>query len=254
MKIVHLNEQRLVPNTKSGDVEIVAWGDVHFGNPTCNVKKAKGYLDYCLKNKQYLLGMGDFIESVTVTSKGYIYEQVCSPEAQTDTVIEWLRPLAKAGLLLGLHRGNHEARIMNATSFDPINIMCRELGVRHLGDACSHIFKVGKQNYKVRSAHGRSGAKLPQTKLLACRNMANVAVADLYLMGHVHTLETSASIYFDVDLRGGQLVQRTRHYCITGSFLEYLGGYAETNIMIPSRTGAPRITFHGASHDIHVSL
>lgn len=254
MKTTHLNEHRLTPNTRSGDVEIIAWGDVHFGHPNCNVDKAKGYLEYCLKNKQYVIGMGDYIEAVTVGSKGYIFEQVCSPEAQTETITEWLRPLAEAGLLLGLHRGNHSQRVMNTTSFDPVAIMCKELKCRHLGDATFNIFKVGKQTYRVKSAHGRSSARLPQTKLLACRNMTNVATADLYLMGHMHTLETSASIYFDVDLRSGKLVQRTRHYCITGSFLEYLGSYAEANCMIPSRTGSPRITFEAEHHDIHVSL
>lgn len=105
MKITHLNQQTLVPNTEHG-VELIAWGDVHLGNPGCNIHKAKGYLDYALKNKQYVIGMGDYIDAVTLTSKGYIYDQVCSPEAQTEIMIEMLWPIAKAGLLLGLHRGN----------------------------------------------------------------------------------------------------------------------------------------------------
>lgn len=143
---------------------------------------------------------------------------------------------------------------MNTTSFDPIRIMCRELGVRHLGDACLNIFKVGKQTYKVYSVHGRSNARLPTSKLLACRKLAEIATADLYLHGHLHSLETSAAVYFDYDARSGCRVQKTRHFCITGSFLEYVGSYAETACMPPSRTGAPKIMLEAESHDIHISL
>ncbi len=252
MRTVRLDVQTLKPNGRYG-AEMIAWGDVHLGNPTCNYKKAKAYLEYAVKHGQYILGMGDMIEAIILGSKGDIFRQGITPEDQMEMAIDWLRPVAEAGLLLGLHAGNHEERIQKQTGIRPAYWIAKELGVRYFGDAQFHLFRVGKQTYRVYSVHGRSGAKLPQTKLLACRNLANAATADLYLMGHVHTLETSASIYFDATSKG-QKVMKTRHYCITGSFVEYEGSYAETMCLIPSRTGAPKIMFEAVNHDIHISL
>lgn len=235
--------------------ELVAWGDVHFGARNCNVKKAKGYLDFALKNKQYVLGMGDYLDCGTKTSIGAgAYENLLNPQEQMEEMIEWLRPLAKKGLLLGLLTGNHEERIYNATGFEPTSLMAKELGVPFLGGACYLILRVGKVNYKAYVVHGRSGARLPQTKLLACRRLADIATADLYLMGHVHSLETNASIYFDANLSSRHRVRNTRHFVITGSFLEYENSYAETACMVPSRTGSPKIILEGEKKDIHVSL
>lgn len=132
--------------------------------------------------------------------------------------------------------------------------MCKELKVPFLGGACYILLRVGKQTYKTYAVHGRSGARLPQTKLLACRRLADIATADLYLMGHVHSLESNASIYFDADKNKKVKVQRSRHFCITGSFLEYENSYAETACMVPSRTGAPKLMLEADTMDIHISL
>jgi hypothetical protein len=239
---------------KHGRAEVICWGDVHVGHPNCNWQKAKGYLDFALANHQYVLGMGDLIECVLPTSKGDIFGQKLDPQEQTQLIIEALEPLAKAGLLIGLLRGNHSWRVMQATSFDPIAIMCKQLKVRHLGDACYQMWRVGKQSYTAYTVHGRSNAKLPQTKLLACRKLAEIASADVYLHGHLHTLETSAAIYYDFNRTTKRKETKTRHFCITGSFLNYEGSYAETTCLIPARTGSPRVTFEAETHDLHISL
>lgn len=235
--------------------EVLCWGDVHFGAPNCNIDKAKGYLAYALKYNCPIIGMGDFIESATRTSVGAgVYEQELDPQSQMEEMTEWLRPVAEKGLIIGLLTGNHEERIYNATGFEPTHLMCRELNVPYLGSACYLLLRVGKQTYKVYATHGRSGARLPQTKLLACRRLADIATADLYLMGHVHSLETNASIYFDANKSSRTKIQRTRHFVITGSFLEYENSYAEAACLVPSRTGCPKIIFEADTMDIHVSL
>lgn len=253
MRIARMIEKRLELD-KDGRAEVICFGDVHYGHPNCNWQKAQGYLDYALKHHQYILGMGDLIECVLPTSKGEIFGQVVSPQEQTQFIAEALAPLAEAGLIIGLHRGNHCCRVMQATSFDPIAIICKQLKVRHLGDACYQMWRVGKQNYTAYTIHGRSGAKLPQTKLLACRKLTEIASAECYFMGHLHTLETSAAIFYDFNRNTKQKETRTRHFCITGSFLEYEGSYAEANGWIPARTGCPRVTFESETHDIHISL
>jgi len=97
-------------------------------------------------------------------------------------------------------------------------------------------------------------ARLPQTKILACRRMVEVATADLYLMGHTHELQATASIYYDVDKKSGKKITSTRHFCLTGSFLNYEGSYAEALCLNPVRTGAPRLTLESKKKDIHISL
>jgi hypothetical protein len=217
------------------------------------MEKAQSYLDYALQKGQYVIGMGDYLDCATRTSVGSaIYENKINPQEQMEEMIEILRPIANAGRLIGLLTGNHEERIYNATGFEPTQLMCKALKVPYLGGASYLLLKVGKQVYKTYVVHGRSGARLPQTKLLACRRLADIATADLYMMGHVHSLETNASIYFDSEK--GKRIQYTRHFVITGSFLDYENSYAETMCLVPSRTGAPRITLESETKDIHVSL
>lgn len=56
---VKLNTKVLTPKKGKDYAEVVFFGDTHFGAKCCEVEKAQAMLDYCLKNKVYVLGMGD---------------------------------------------------------------------------------------------------------------------------------------------------------------------------------------------------
>lgn len=248
-----LHRATLKPS-KNGKAYIIPLGDMHIGYPTVNYKKIKGYVDYCVKNSVYVIGMGDYLECGTTKSIGNsVYAQQLNPQAQLETFIDMFRPLAGAGLLLGLHGGNHEERIMNVGGIDITKIACKLLGVKFFGFSMHHLIRVGKINYKVFSTHGSSGAQKDHTKIQAVINLATVTNAELILMGHVHKVATQNFIQFDIDVGNKMKFQRDKVAVVTGHFLEYEWSYAEMKNMIPSKTGAVKISLCGNEHSIHAS-
>ena len=98
---------RKVLQAHNNKVSIVPFGDLHAGHPNCLWEKAKAMLDYCIKKRFYIIGMGDLLECGITGSVGdSVYTQKLNPQEQMEAVIELLQPVAEAGLLLGLHSGN----------------------------------------------------------------------------------------------------------------------------------------------------
>jgi len=180
---IRLNKQRLIPNNDNY-AELILFGDLHLGYPTCNLKKAKATLDYALEKKAHVLVMGDMMESGLTSSVGNsVYRQTLNPQKQMEAVIELLTPLAKAGLIIGYHEGNHEVRITNATGIDISKIIARILGVPYLGYACWSILSVNGTRYTMYSQHGVSGARFKHTKLKAIMDQAAWINSDILCMG-----------------------------------------------------------------------
>lgn len=248
-----LNYVVLKPNKKDR-AQILPLGDFHLGYPTVNEEKLKGYIDFCIKRPVYVIGMGDYLEcGITGAIGDSLYRQKLKPQEQMEYAIELLMPLAKKGLLLGLHSGNHEQRIFKTTGIDITRIMCRILGVRHLGYAMFHQFRVLNQNYTTFSCHGSSGARLPYTKVKAVIDLARHISAQIICMGHVHETYCQKFTYFAVDTTHRRKIQNDKFAILTGHFLEYEGSYAEEKNMIPSKVGAVKISLFGNKHDIHTS-
>lgn len=207
-------------------------------------------IEYCLKNSIYVFLMGDLIEVGTRSSVGEgVYEQTFPAQSQYEQMVEWLKPLAKKKLIIGLLRGNHEVRIDQAVGLNPSKAMARELSVPYLGDACWNLFVINGQYYSVYSLHGRTGSKFDGTALLALERLAAPFHADLVVMGHAHKV-ISSSILMQIVLRG-RVLEHKKHLVITGSYLKY-GGYAQTFGLPPSKLGSPKVRFYGNRHDISV--
>jgi predicted phosphodiesterase len=246
------NTTKLKEN-KTGRAQIIPLGDIHLGYPTCNLVKLKEEIDYCVSRDIYVLGMGDYLECGLTTSVGdSVYHQKLNPQQQMDAFIELMQPLVKKGLLLGLHGGNHEARITKSTGLDITKTMCRILGVRYFGAAIQHLFIVGKERYTAYSTHGSSGARLPETKLRSVIQLARFANAEILLMGHLHQKGHMIFEQYAVDRRGKE-VKQDKHAILTGHFLEYRGSYAEANNMPPSKTGVVKVSLYSDRHAIYVS-
>jgi hypothetical protein len=170
---------------QSADVMFI--GDSHNGSPQFDKKRFLTNLDFCLKNKVYVLLMGDLNEVATRHSiGGGVYEQSDPCGTQHEQMLDWLRPLAEAKLILGTHRGNHGERVYKETGFDVDKALARELKIPFLGDACWSKFIVGKQSYNVYSLHGRSNARFDGTALLAVERISTSFNADL--VAHAHYL------------------------------------------------------------------
>lgn len=106
-RTMKLNRRVLEVPEKKDRVNIVAFGDLHAGHPTCLWDKARAMLDYCLQHNYYVILMGDLLECGITGSVGdSVYTQNLNPQAQMEAVIDLLQPLASKGLILGLHAGN----------------------------------------------------------------------------------------------------------------------------------------------------
>ena len=70
---------------------------------------------------------------------------------------------------------------------------------------------------------------------------------------HVHKVASANFIQFDIDVGNKQKIQKDKVAVITGHFLEYEGSYAEMKNMIPSKTGAVKISLCSEEHSIHTS-
>ena len=251
---IRLNKATLIPN-HSGYAELLFYGDIHIGHPQCELKKATKMLDYCLKHKIYIIIMGDLLESGTRDSVGdTLFKQDLNPQEQMEKAIELLEPIAKAGLVIGLHAGNHENRITKVTGIDISKIMAKILNVKYLGYSCWNLLNVGKMRYSMYSTHGASGAKYKHTKLKSVMDLAAWIDADIIAQGHVHSIASEVIIKQSVDFRN-RVVNETKTYVVlTGSYISYDDTYAQMKNMPPAKTGSPKAKIFTDKKDVHFSL
>jgi UDP-2,3-diacylglucosamine pyrophosphatase LpxH len=253
-KPIRCNKQILTPG-KKGYASIVFWGDVHLGHPKANVERAKAMLDYCLKNHIYVIGMGDYLECGTRVSIGdSVYQQDLNPQEQMEEMLEILRPLADAKLLLGLHEGNHEQRISNLGGLNIVKNMCRELDVPFLGYTIFHYIRVGKQGYTLYTSHGKSGAKFKHSKMKVVSDLAAYVEADVVGMGHVHENLVTHFKRMCYDSKAKTVKERKVFLLISGAYLEYDASYAQDAGMPPAGLGSPKLQFYADKWDIHASV
>lgn len=249
---IRCNKQRLETKNGKNYAEVLFIGDVHLGSPQCDIKRFLEMIEYAKKNSIYVFLMGDLLETATRHSVGAgVYEQETIAETQYEQMRDFLLPLAKKNLIIGTHRGNHEARIYDLAGFDVSKALARELGIPYLGDACWSRFAVGNQVYSIYSLHGRTGARFDGTALLALERIAVSFNADLVAMGHSHKCISSSILQQRVV--NGVVCELKKHLLITGHYLKYDGGYGQTAGMQISKLGSPKVKFFSDCHSIHTS-
>jgi len=252
-KTIRLNRTRLEVNGK-GYAELLFLGDIHYGHPGCDVERVQRMIDYCLKKHIYVLGMGDYIEAGLRNSVGdSVYMQNLNPQDQMDFITEQFQPLADANLLIGIHIGNHEGRILKDTSVNVASLIARMLRVPYLGYACWSLIYVGNQSYTVYSLHGSSGSRYVYTKLKALVDIAHNFDADILAMGHVHELANEAILVQQADKTRKMIIERKKFLLLTGHFLRYDDSYAQEKGYPMGKLGSPKVKLFSTKHDIHIS-
>jgi len=229
-------------------------GDWHLGAKTCDEDMIRTDLKRALDNGWYVLGMGDMLEMATRVSPGSgVFEQE-GPNEQMERVLEMLKPINDAGLLIGLHSGNHENRLNNVAGITITQWLCSLLGCRYLNHAATHNWKVGKQSYTVYSTHGSSGSRLPWTKIKAAIDCFRFTDAETVLYAHTHGLDHMTQLYQHVDKKNRKVGHAKRHAILTGSYLRYPGSYAEQKNLPPVSMGCAVVTIYGDRHEIRVTI
>jgi len=162
--------------------------------------------------------------------------------------------------ILGLLEGNHELRAYEQASVNVTHRISRELNIRNLGVGAVFYIHVNNegtsrgQNYGMYVQHGASGARTAGGKLNAVVRMREIiANLDLYMMGHLHTLDHHTAEPFVMDR--GILRLLTQHFVITGSYMKYTGSYAQRKGYPPAgKLGSARIGFHTDEHLVSVKI
>jgi len=253
MKRTNLLDVRLIPN-KDDRAQIMALGDVHFGAVNCDLELFKKNVASCVERGMYVIAMGDMIDVALIGSVSDVYEQEKTPDEQIYEMVDMLKPLADAGLLLGIIQGNHEKRIVKTTSINVTVLMAKMLNTRYFGHSCFVNTRVGKQVYSIFATHGSSGARLSHSKIKAALDVFRYVSSEIILYGHLHGYDHMTQLYHSIDRKNHCVLEATRHAVLTGSYLRYRDSYAEEKNLPPVQMGSPLISLYGDQHCIHVSL
>ena len=224
---------------------LIPLGDIHYGSKDCDVDVFKAHIDMIKKiDNCAVVLMGDLISTGTRDSVGAgSYDDIYTPDEQYDRMLEFLEPIKDK--IIGALQGNHEERVRNSTSFDINKMFAKDLEVPYLQYGAALKIKVNEINYHVYAIHGGSCATTLAGKMNACRKMQEKVNADIYLHAHTHGLDYSPQIYYEIDNRSRMIVQRIRHFVLTGSFVNWDSSYGEMKNLSPSPIGIPKIRLYG---------
>lgn len=228
-------------------------GDWHLGAATCHYDHLQAAHAEALRRNAYMIGMGDYAEVATKDSPGAaVHDQQLDLGEQFGMAKRLFLPFVAAERCVAILDGNHERRIAKHAATSVTELMCRALdgaGDRGLYVRASALFAVRVhcrrgghryvQRYSILARHGSSGARLRASKMRACRLGQAMAVADLYLMGHVHDCADESEPYRYVDPDTGRQSQRVRVFVLTGHYLRYDNSYAEDMALPPTFVGGP---------------
>mgnify|MGYP003488327725 FL=1 len=231
--------------------------DVHLGNRQANIEYFKAFVQYILDvpNAVTVLN-GDLAETATKISVGKaMFEESANFPEQIKQLTDILRPLAKAGKILGIGPGNHEERIANMIGLNPMEILAERLDVPYFGYQGYFRIIVNHINYNCSFFHGAGGGASPGAKANTSEKLNKVVPnADLYFSGHTHGKQSHSDTTFMFDANSDTLVPHKRTYVVGGSFVEYWEAYPEMKGLAPSSTGLVRCELRPDVKDIRVTV
>ena len=236
-------------------IEIVPFGDIHYGNPNCKIKKFKEVIDYIAKTENcYGIGMGDYLDCITNQdnrfdpSNGYDFI-----DDNVAYMVNLLKPIKHK--LIALVTGNHEYKINTLGIGDPTLRMCRELEIPYLGYSGFVKLKVDAK-YHIRSLiilahHGWSAGRKTGNIINSVESLSQYWDADIYLCGHSHHLSATRQIKI------GWTGEKKLIFANTGTFLETATKnttcYSERGGYPPRKLGVLKLKWFPKRDDIHVS-
>lgn len=195
-------------------------------------------------------------------SIGSVYENELTPMEQVEQLVELLDPIKDK--ILVVSTGNHERRCEKDTSIDVLKLVCSQLGIidRYSSGAWYLYLYFGEKSqgrkapmvYTIFGNHGYGGGRAIGGKANKLVDMSNIAVADLYIMGHTHTpMSTKKCIYLP-DYSNKALNLKEMHFLMTNSFLKYDNSYGEIQGYHPCSTSLTEAILDGKERKIKVVI
>jgi predicted phosphodiesterase len=238
---------------------LIPISDTHIGDANFDEVKLLKYIEWVkqTENARVIL-CGDIMNTATKESVSDTYSEVMNPMDQLRYATKIFEPIKDK--IIGVCGGNHEARIYKATSIDTAEMLAQNLGVFYRQEGLFLKIKVGKrtqdgkkQSYIVYATHGFGGGKKMGGKANSLQSLSQIVLADVYVVGHTHTLQAFQDIFLVPDSHNNNIMEVKRTYCNAASFLKW-GGYGETQGYIPSKLGTVRLRLDGRRKDVHVSI
>lgn len=274
---------RLVVKVKSLEDERILWGigDTHLMNVACLEKKLDENIARIADDPHSLwVGLGDLADLISFQDKRY--DPVVTTEGSFRAKIERLGPRAVEliaekfwpiarkcfGLGVGNHEHKFEVRFEQSIIEEVLARWNARLGagrgapwrVPFLG-YCSLrdlVFVKGKrsQRFRICTHHGARYAQTKGGKLNRLLKFMADFDADIYMMGHVHTVTDDTIVRIGANDACDHLTHTTRMGVICGTYLKtYTQGvttYGEIAMYEPTVLGSPRITIVPRTRELGV--
>lgn len=260
MKVIsiNLNQGNYIPK----QIKIIALSDIHIGDRHSNDKILKSVLERVRQEKDtYLILNGDLCNIALKSSKSDVYEDEMTPMQQVLIVTDTFESVKDKILVIA--QGNHEIRIQKETSIDILYLVARELKIvdRYAPSMWYLFLQFGRDikynerqipiMYQITGYHGSGGGRKSGAKINRLEEMAQISVADLYVMSHTHKPIATKGVIYMPDVQHKTIIKKDQYYLMTNSLVEY-GGYAESLGLIPSNTSMTEAILDGTKK--HISL
>lgn len=209
------------------------------------------------------LGGGDWCDCITKHDKRFSINGLADwvrksdiTDSQEERAKEVFSPIEREQWL-GIGTGNHEETIHFLHDSDVIRHICRDMQVPYASYQTMYILhfrRAGRttHNVKIHSWHGGGAAQTEGARLARLVRLVNDIEADIYLMGHLHTI----TVYSPDRLRvvNGRVRGIRLAAAICGSWLKTYNQpdegetldptYGEQKGYKPSRIGCPVIRIY----------
>jgi len=218
---------------------------MHLGSPQCDMKFIREHLGRIKEDPgARWVYMGDGGECVTKLSKGDVYGQLLSPQAQMEALIDILQPIRDRGLF-GV-RGNHGNRIYKETGLSFDQNLCLRLGLPYLGISTFANVVINRSSYDMFFHHGIDSGTPLAAKIKRAEDFGKYINADAIFTAHSHVaIDLQPAALLEVDNVNRKVRTKLRHQYICGSAYDSRTGYAEDRGYPPLLPSYLAVTFSG---------
>ena len=214
-------------DTTAKEIRVYLLNDLHFGSKAADLDLWDRIKKDIRKHKDHarIIINGDIIEGALKTSKGDIYEQLMSPEKQIEFAANELMEFRE--LIDMVIIGNHDVRILNETSIDPIKYLCRMLDIedKYVGYEGVLSYSWNKCFYTIQAHHGSGGAASTGAIENKMKKMRKTN-CDVFYMGHHHREVAVPYIEYQIDPYNGKLAKKKR-WLVCGNTITDFAEYAK---------------------------
>jgi len=228
----------IIPNRWKAP-KIFAMGDQQLGHRACDIERLKKDINWVKERPEVLVVLvGDSIDSATRHSKGSPAENDSRPLRQIENFIDLHTPIKDR--IIGIVGGNHERRI-DAALDEPggaLRLLARGLSpagrpIPYSGGILLLDVYWRGHLWTFTLAHGAGAAQTAGAKV--ARLQRNLLLTDsmITISGHLHD-EAKTSRRFVKRQKDGTVKVVKQTSLQIGSYLRWLGSYAETALMPPT--------------------